>query len=162
MAPTIAVSQLEMSKNSSIGSAPKSTPARNPPRIAPTTPIKVVMMRPPGSSPGRSALAIKPASRPRMMKAMMPIFVSFARVCTPTAATTTTEGGADGAAVFTSACGSCHTLEAAGTSGTTGPNLDDVQPDAETVEEQVRNGGGGMPAFEGQLSDQEIEAVATY
>ena len=81
---------------------------------------------------------------------------------TTTAATTTTEGGADGAAVFTSACGSCHTLEAAGTSGTTGPNLDDVQPDAETVEEQVRSGGGGMPAFEGQLSDQEIEAVATY
>jgi mono/diheme cytochrome c family protein len=81
---------------------------------------------------------------------------------TTTAATTTTEGGADGAAVFASACGSCHTLEAAGTSGTTGPNLDDVQPDAETVEEQVRNGGGGMPAFEGQLSDQEIEAVATY
>jgi mono/diheme cytochrome c family protein len=81
---------------------------------------------------------------------------------TTTAATTTTEGGADGAAVFTSSCGSCHTLEAAGTSGTTGPNLDDVQPDAETVEEQVRNGGGGMPAFEGQLSDQEIEAVATY
>jgi mono/diheme cytochrome c family protein len=81
---------------------------------------------------------------------------------TTTAATTTTEGGADGAAVFTSACGSCHTLEAAGTSGTTGPNLDDVQPDAETVEEQVRNGGGGMPAFEGQLSDEEIEAVASY
>lgn len=81
---------------------------------------------------------------------------------TTTAATTTTEGGADGEAVFASACGSCHTLEAAGTSGTTGPNLDDVQPDAETVEEQVRNGGGGMPAFEGQLSDQEIEAVATY
>jgi mono/diheme cytochrome c family protein len=81
---------------------------------------------------------------------------------TTTAATTTTEGGADGAAVFANSCGSCHTLEAAGTSGTTGPNLDDVQPDAETVEEQVRNGGGGMPAFEGQLSDDEIEAVAAY
>ena len=45
-----------------------------------------------------------------------------------TAATTaeTTEGGADGAAVFASSCGSCHTLEAAGTSGSTGPNLDDL------------------------------------
>jgi mono/diheme cytochrome c family protein len=81
-----------------------------------------------------------------------------------TAATTagTTEDGADGEAVFTSACGSCHTLAAAGTSGSTGPNLDDLQPDAATVEEQVRNGGGGMPAFEGQLSDDEIEAVAGY
>ena len=76
---------------------------------------------------------------------------------------TTTDGGADGAAVFASAgCGNCHTLAAAGSSGTSGPNLDELQPDAETVEEQVRNGGGAMPAFEGQLSDAEIEAVATY
>ena len=76
---------------------------------------------------------------------------------------TTTDGGADGAAVFASAgCGTCHTLAAAGSSGTSAPNLDEVQPDKETVEEQVRNGGGGMPAFEGQLSDAEIEAVATY
>jgi mono/diheme cytochrome c family protein len=81
-----------------------------------------------------------------------------------TAATTaeTTEGGADGAAVFASNCGTCHTLAAAGTDGTTGPNLDDLMPDEETVEAQVRSGGGGMPAFEGQLSDAEIEAVATY
>ena len=81
-----------------------------------------------------------------------------------TAATTaeTTEGGADGAAVFASNCGTCHTLAAAGTDGTTGPNLDDLMPDKETVEGQVRSGGGGMPAFEGQLSDAEIEAVATY
>lgn len=81
-----------------------------------------------------------------------------------TAATTaeTTEGGGDGAAVFASNCGTCHTLAAAGSDGTTGPNLDDLMPDKETVEAQVRSGGGGMPAFEGQLSDAEIEAVATY
>ena len=82
-----------------------------------------------------------------------------------TAATTaeTSEGGADGAAVFASAgCGTCHTLAAAGSDGTTGPNLDDLMPAEETVEAQVRSGGGGMPAFEGQLSDAEIEAVATY
>ena len=80
------------------------------------------------------------------------------------AATTaeTTEGGADGAAVFASNCGTCHTLAAAGSDGTTGPNLDELMPDKETVEAQVRSGGGGMPAFEGQLSDDEIEAVATY
>jgi mono/diheme cytochrome c family protein len=30
------------------------------------------------------------------------------------------------------------------------------------VEDQVRNGGGGMPAFEGDLSDAEIQAVAQY
>ena len=79
-----------------------------------------------------------------------------------TAETTTDEGGADGAAVFASNCGTCHTLAAASSDGTTGPNLDDLMPDKETVEAQVRSGGGGMPAFEGQLSDAEIEAVATY
>lgn len=81
-----------------------------------------------------------------------------------TAATTaeTSEGAADGAAVFASNCSTCHTLAAAGSDGTTGPNLDDLMPDEDTVEAQVRSGGGGMPAFEGQLSDAEIEAVATY
>ena len=82
----------------------------------------------------------------------------------PPAATTTAETGgeASGEAVFTENCGSCHVLAAAGTSGTTGPNLDELKPDVGTVEEQVRNGGGGMPAFEGQLSDAEITAVAEY
>ncbi len=80
-----------------------------------------------------------------------------------TTAETTTEAGDDGAAVFASAgCGDCHALAAAGSSGTSGPNLDELMPDKETVEEQVRNGGGAMPAFEGQLSDAEIEAVAAY
>ena len=49
--PMIAVSQVEMSKNSSIGLASKNTPARNPPRRAPTTPMIAVTMNPPGSSP---------------------------------------------------------------------------------------------------------------
>ena len=44
----------------------------------------------------------------------------------------TVEGDAsNGAQVFASAgCGGCHTLEAAGSSGTVGPNLDESQPDA--------------------------------
>jgi mono/diheme cytochrome c family protein len=67
-----------------------------------------------------------------------------------------------GREVFTQNCGSCHTLADAGTSGTVGPNLDELQPDAEVVERQVRNGGGGMPAFEGRLSDEQIQAVAEY
>jgi mono/diheme cytochrome c family protein len=81
---------------------------------------------------------------------------------TTEAATTTVEGSAAGEAVFKDNCGSCHTLAAAGTSGTTGPNLDDLKPDEATVEQQVRNGGGGMPAFEGKLSDAQITAVASY
>lgn len=71
---------------------------------------------------------------------------------------------AEGKSIFTSTCGSCHTLKAAGTSGEVGPNLDELEPDQGTVEHQVQNGGGGMPAFgkEGTLSAEEIKAVATY
>jgi outer membrane protein assembly factor BamB len=80
--------------------------------------------------------------------------------------TTTTGGGGGGAVsgetVFTTNCGSCHTLNAAGTSGNVGPNLDQLKPDEATVERQVRNGGGGMPAFEGTLSAEQIMAVAAY
>jgi mono/diheme cytochrome c family protein len=80
-----------------------------------------------------------------------------------TAGETTTGGSTAGAEVFASAgCGSCHTLSAAGSTGSTGPNLDDLQPDKETVVSQVTNGGGGMPAFGDRLSEQEIEDVATY
>jgi outer membrane protein assembly factor BamB len=75
---------------------------------------------------------------------------------------TTTGGAANGQQVFTSSCGSCHTLGAAGTSGNVGPNLDEVKPSAATTERQVRNGGRGMPAFEGRLSDAEIKAVSQY
>jgi cytochrome c551 len=75
----------------------------------------------------------------------------------------TTAPAVDGADVFASAgCGSCHTLAAANAKGVTGPNLDDLQPSLEDVRTQVTNGGGGMPSFEGDLSDAEIDAVATY
>ena len=80
----------------------------------------------------------------------------------PTAAETQA-GSADGAEVFASAgCGGCHTLEAAGSTGSAGPNLDELAPDEEEVAEQVENGGGAMPAFGDQLSDAEIDAVAEY
>ena len=70
------------------------------------------------------------------------------------------EAGAD---VFASAgCGSCHVLEAAGTSGSVGPNLDESDVDYEGAEQQIRQGGGGMPAYEGQLSDEEIANVAAF
>jgi mono/diheme cytochrome c family protein len=72
------------------------------------------------------------------------------------------ETGADGEAVFTERCGSCHTLTAAGTSGQVGPDLDGTSLDASEIEAIVRDGEGSMPAFGGQLSDAEITAVASY
>lgn len=71
---------------------------------------------------------------------------------------------AEGKSIFTSSCSSCHTLKAAGATGEVGPNLDELKPPLATVEHQVVNGGGGMPAFgkEGTLNAKEIKAVATY
>ena len=61
-----------------------------------------------------------------------------------------------------SACGSCHTLADAGTSGTIGPNLDSTKPSSELVVERVTNGSGVMPSFAGSLSEQQIQDVAAY
>ena len=68
-----------------------------------------------------------------------------------------------GASLFTSAgCGGCHTLAAARTSGTRGPDLDQLKPDTALVARQVRIGGNGMPSFAGKLSTGDIQRVAAY
>jgi cytochrome c553 len=77
-------------------------------------------------------------------------------------------GGAEGDAtagkeVFASAgCGSCHTLQEAGTSGTVGPDLDQSSIDQAGAVQQITNGGGGMPPFGGQLPEQQIQDVAAF
>jgi cytochrome c6 len=88
---------------------------------------------------------------------------------TDTTETTDTGGAVEGDPVAgrevflgASACGSCHTLADAETSGTVGPNLDDAQPDADLVVERVTNGAGAMPSFSDSLSEEEIANVAAY
>jgi mono/diheme cytochrome c family protein len=68
-----------------------------------------------------------------------------------------------GKSVFGSAgCAGCHTLQAAGATGTVGPNLDQLKPDYRTVTAQVTLGGAQMPAFKSSLSAQQIADVAAY
>jgi cytochrome c6 len=88
---------------------------------------------------------------------------------TTTETTTKTTSGAatgdaaNGAKVFASAgCGGCHTFSEAGSSGSIGPNLDDLSPSFDTVVRQVANGGGPMPAFADRLTEQEIRDVAAF
>jgi mono/diheme cytochrome c family protein len=93
---------------------------------------------------------------------------------TTTAPATTTSGGggggsapegdaAAGKAVFTSAgCSGCHTLKAAGATGTVGPNLDQLKPSYARIHAQVIHGGGPMPAFKGTLTDKQIADVSAY
>ena len=72
-------------------------------------------------------------------------------------------GGPDGEAIFADAgCGGCHVLEAAGSSGNVGPNLDDAKPSKELVIERVTNGLGAMPSFADSYTPDEIAAVADY
>ena len=72
-------------------------------------------------------------------------------------------GETDGEAIFASAgCGGCHTLAAAGSSGTVGPNLDESQPSLELAIDRITNGQGGMPSFKDQLSEEQIRAVAEF
>jgi cytochrome c553 len=61
-----------------------------------------------------------------------------------------------------SACGGCHVLADAGSSGTVGPNLDESQPNFALVVDRVTNGQGAMPSFSGSLSEQQIADVAAY
>jgi cbb3-type cytochrome c oxidase subunit III len=64
--------------------------------------------------------------------------------------------------LFTQQCGACHVLADAGTTGTTGPSLDQAMPSLDAAIQQITNGGGGMPPFAGQLTDEQIRALAEY
>ncbi len=59
-------------------------------------------------------------------------------------------------------CGACHTLQAAGSEGQIGPDLDALKPQMNKIIDVVTNGIGVMQAWEGILSYEEIEAVAYY
>ena len=59
-------------------------------------------------------------------------------------------------------CGVHHTLQAAGSVGNIGPNLDQLNPSILKIIYAVTNGIGVMSAWEGILTDEEIEAVAYY
>ena len=59
-------------------------------------------------------------------------------------------------------CGTCHTLEDAGSVGQVGPNLNQLQPDATRVERAVTNGVGAMPAFGETLTPEQIKDLAAY
>jgi mono/diheme cytochrome c family protein/uncharacterized cupredoxin-like copper-binding protein len=92
--------------------------------------------------------------------------------CTPIATTTTTGkppavetlvgDPTVGAPLFASNCGSCHILAAAGTTGSSGPDLDSFAPTQEQVVAYVIYGSDAMPAFGGTLTGSQINAVAAY
>ncbi|MFP5364003.1 MAG: c-type cytochrome [Thermoleophilia bacterium] len=78
-----------------------------------------------------------------------------------------------GAVIFAERCGSCHTLEAAGTQGSTfdindreredGPNFDDRQENVEDVIYAIQNGGfSGAIMPENLVTGDEMRQVAEF
>ena len=59
-------------------------------------------------------------------------------------------------------CGMCHTLQAAESKGQIGPNFDQLKPLMPQIIVAVTNGIGVMPAFEGILTSEEIDAVSYF
>jgi cytochrome c6 len=86
----------------------------------------------------------------------------------PTTTTTTTGPTVQGDPVagkkvfLTAGCTACHTLKAAGSTGTVGPNLDQLKPAEARIVHQVEVGGGPMPAFKDQLTAKQIQDVAAF
>ncbi|AVL70163.1 MULTISPECIES: c-type cytochrome [Oligella] len=58
-------------------------------------------------------------------------------------------------------CAICHTLNDAGTTGTIGPNFDELKPDAERIRRTMLEGMGAMPSFE-DMDEDDREAVIEY
>ncbi len=59
-------------------------------------------------------------------------------------------------------CISCHALADAQSHGDVGPHLDGAGLTEAFIVNRVTNGQGAMPAFGGQLTDQEIADIAYY
>ncbi len=83
-----------------------------------------------------------------------------------------------GEQIFTAAgCAGCHTFQPAGSTGTIGPDLDDLasaagdMPPEEFVRQSILDPDaeitegfqpGVMPAFEGRLNDEQVQALVQY
>ena len=64
-----------------------------------------------------------------------------------------------GAGLFADNCASCHGPKATGGNG--GPDITGVAGSAR-IQKQIENGGGGMPAFKGILTTDQVKDVTAY
>lgn len=138
------------------GAAP--TPTTAPAKPAATT------------APGATAAPTKPAASPTTAATSAPTATSAPAATKPAASpaatspaggTPTPAGGnvAAGQTVFQQSCNSCHPNGNAGV----GPALRGKNLSADRITTQVRNGGGGMPAFSSsQIGDQQLNDLVAY
>ncbi|NNU81477.1 cytochrome c [Halovulum dunhuangense] len=60
------------------------------------------------------------------------------------------------------ACGICHTLADAGTSGEIGPTFASLRPSYDVVYRAITEGIGPMLPYTDHLSEEELDALAHY
>lgn len=90
--------------------------------------------------------------------------VAAEEVADGAAAALTAEQVAAGRQLFQNwSCSACHVLTDANGHGHIGPSLDgNTAMDHAFVVSRVTNGQGAMPGFGGQMTDEEIDLLATY
>lgn len=77
-----------------------------------------------------------------------------------TTAAVTIDKNSAGYKVFAQSCASCH---GADLQGQVGPNLQHAASfGKDRIQTQILNGGGGMPAFKGTLSDQNVQDLVNF
>jgi len=111
---------------------------------------------PPAASPGASAPAA-PAGSPAASPGASPAASPGASPAAPAA-------GVDEAAamaIYKSSCLACHGDQLQGQMGPPLTNVGSAMT-ADQIHAQILNGGGGMPAFEGTLTDDQIQTLTNW
>ena len=118
----------------------------------------------PTAAPAATAAPTKAPAAAPTAAAASPAAAATKPAVSPTAAgaaVSPTAGGniAAGQAIYEQRCNSCHPNGNAGA----GPALRGRNLSAQRITAQVRNGGGGMPAFPAsQISDQQLSDLVAY
>ena len=69
--------------------------------------------------------------------------------------------GLEGATLISdSGCTSCHNFGGGGAQ--VGPGIEAISEDLDAVRTQIAQGGGGMPAYQGQLTDEQITTISEW
>ena len=125
-----------------------------PPRAAPPapTPAAVANREPSSPAPAAPAVPISDIARPEAPAPDAP------------AASPDPALREAGLALFNNySCGACHVLADAGAGGSIGPSLDrNPRLTRDLAVDVIANGRGAMPSFAGQMTDEEINALADY
>jgi cytochrome c6 len=103
-----------------------------------------------------------------MRSALLAVLLALAAGATAADKSASRDAGAagEGRRLFTAGttppCSTCHALRDAGATGSIGPDLDALQPDAARVANAVKNGFEAMPAFGHALSGSQIDTLSKY